>query len=70
VEFPEGKLTQRERQIIGLLGAGKSHKQAAAELGMAVRTVETHRAKIMLNGFEFLPQLIHYALRNGLIAPD
>jgi two-component system response regulator DctR len=48
VEFPEGKLTQRERQIIGLLGAGKSHKQAAAELGMAVRTVETHRAKIML----------------------
>jgi DNA-binding NarL/FixJ family response regulator len=70
VELPERKLTQRERQIIGLLGAGKSHKQAAAELGMAVRTVETHRAKIMLKlGLSSLPQLIQYALRNGFIAP-
>jgi DNA-binding CsgD family transcriptional regulator len=71
VELPERKLTQRERQVIGLLGAGKSHKRAAAELGMAVRTVETHRAKIMLKlGLSSLPQLIQYALRNGLIAPD
>jgi DNA-binding CsgD family transcriptional regulator len=54
----------------GLLGAGKSHKQTAAELGMAVRTVETHRAKIMLKlGLNSLPQLVQYALRNGLIAP-
>ena len=69
-EVSERKLTPRERQIIHLLGAGKSHKQTAAELGMAVRTVETHRAKIMLKlGLNSLPQLVQYALRNGLIAP-
>lgn len=69
-EVSERKLTPRERQIIRLLGAGKSHKQTAAELGMAVRTVETHRAKIMLKlGLNSLPQLVQYALRNGLIAP-
>jgi DNA-binding NarL/FixJ family response regulator len=74
-EFPaaegsERKLTPRERQITRLLGAGKSHKQTAAELGMAVRTVETHRAKIMLKlGLNSLSQLVQYALRNGLIAP-
>ena len=69
-ELSERKLTPRERQIIRLLGAGKSHKQTAAELGMAVRTVETHRAKIMLKlGLNSLSQLVQYALRNGLIAP-
>jgi DNA-binding NarL/FixJ family response regulator len=60
--------TQRELQIIRLLATGKSHKEVAAELGMAVRTVETHRAKIMLKlGLDSLPQLVQYALRNGLI---
>jgi DNA-binding NarL/FixJ family response regulator len=69
-EFSQRKLTERERQIIAQLGAGKSHKQTAAELGMAVRTVETHRAKIMLKlGLNSLPQLVQYAVRNGLIAP-
>ncbi len=69
-ELSERKLTPRERQIIRLLGAGKSHKQTAAELGMAVRTVETHRAKIMLKlGLNSLSQLVQYALCNGLIAP-
>ena len=69
-ELSARKLTQREQQIIRLLGAGKSHKQTAAELGMAVRTVETHRAKIMLKlGLNSLPQLVQCAVRKGLIAP-
>ena len=65
----ERKLTERELQIVRLLAAGKAHKEIAVELGMAVRTVETHRAKIMLKlGLNSLPQLVQYALRNGLIA--
>jgi len=67
-ELSERKLTPRERQIIRLLGAGKSHKQTAAELGMAVRTVETHRAKIMLKlGLHSLAELIHYAIRSKIV---
>jgi DNA-binding NarL/FixJ family response regulator len=68
-EPSERKPTQRESQIICLLVAGKTNKEIAVELGMAVRTVETHRAKIMLKlGLNSLPQLVQYAVRNGLIA--
>src|SRR6267154_15220 len=68
-ELSTRKPTERESEIIRLLAAGKANKEIAAELGMAVRTVETHRAKIMLKlGLHSLPQLVQYALRNGLIA--
>ena len=40
-------LTPRERETMELLVAGKLNKQVAAELNISVRTVESHRAKIM-----------------------
>jgi two-component system response regulator DctR len=39
-------LTQRERQVLDLLLAGKLNKQIADELGIAMRTVEVHRARV------------------------
>ena len=45
------------------------NKEIAALLGISVRTVETHRAKIMLKlGLHSLAELIHYAIRHGIIA--
>jgi len=67
-ELSTRKPTERESEIIRLLAAGKANKEIAAELGMAVRTVETHRAKIMLKlGLHSLPQLVQYAVYTGLI---
>jgi DNA-binding NarL/FixJ family response regulator len=67
-ELSARKPTKRESEIICLLATGKANKEIAAELGMAVRTVETHRAKIMLKlGLHSLPQLVQYAVHNGLI---
>jgi two-component system, LuxR family, response regulator FixJ len=40
-------LTDRERQVMDLLVMGKLNKVVAADLGISVRTVETHRSKIM-----------------------
>lgn len=40
-------LTRRERQVLDLILAGKLNKQIAAELGIGIRTVETHRAQLM-----------------------
>lgn len=40
-------LTPRERETMDLLVAGKLNKQVAADLNISVRTVESHRAKIM-----------------------
>ena len=59
--------TSREVEIIRLLAGGKSNKEIAAELGITIRTVETHRAKIMLKlGLHSLTELIHYAIRHKI----
>jgi DNA-binding NarL/FixJ family response regulator len=41
-------LSTREMEIVKLLVNGNSNKQAAAILGLSTRTVESHRARIML----------------------
>lgn len=40
-------LSEREREVMNLLVAGKLNKQIAAELNISIRTVEAHRAKVM-----------------------
>jgi DNA-binding NarL/FixJ family response regulator len=70
----EGKLaspriTPRELEIVRLLAQGKSNKELSTQLGITVRTVETHRSKIMLKlGVHSLAELIHYAMRNEIIS--
>jgi DNA-binding NarL/FixJ family response regulator len=65
----EAQPSPREVEIIRLLAEGKANKQIAAELGITVRTVETHRANIMLKlGLHSLADLIHYAIRHGIAA--
>ena len=39
---PESSLTQRQRQILGLLRAGKVNKEIASELGIGIGTVKQH----------------------------
>jgi FixJ family two-component response regulator len=40
-------LTVRERQVLDLVVAGGSNRDIAAALGLGVKTIETHRAKLM-----------------------
>jgi DNA-binding NarL/FixJ family response regulator len=57
----------REVEIIQLLAEGKAIKEIAAMLRISVRTVETHRSKIMIKlGLHSLAELIHYAIRHGI----
>jgi len=62
-------LTTREREVLQLLGEGRSNKEAANILNLSLHTVETHRANIfqklnLHNGAE----LILYAIRKGVIS--
>lgn len=41
-------LTDREREVALLVAAGKLNKQVADELGIAIRTVEVHRARAFM----------------------
>jgi DNA-binding NarL/FixJ family response regulator len=64
------RLTPREMEIMGLLGNGKANKEIAAQLGIAVTTVETHRARIMHKlSLHSLADLIHYVLRHRISSP-
>jgi FixJ family two-component response regulator len=42
-----GSLTQRESEVLDGVLAGRSNKQIAADLGISVKTVEVHRARMM-----------------------
>jgi DNA-binding NarL/FixJ family response regulator len=69
MENSRARPTPREVQVIRLVAEGKANKEIAAELGITPRTVETHRAKIMLKlGMHSLAELIHYAIRNKIVA--
>lgn len=40
-------LSPRQREILAALGAGRTTKQIAGDLGISIKTVETHRARLM-----------------------
>ncbi len=65
----EGReLTAREREIVQLLAEGKRNKEAAAVLGISIKTVETHRATIMNKlGLDSFADLVRYAIRQKII---
>ena len=66
-EHAQVRPTRREVEIIRFLAQGKANKEIAAELGITIRTVETHRARIMLKlGLHSLAELIHYAIRHKI----
>jgi DNA-binding NarL/FixJ family response regulator len=67
---PRTVLTPSERQIVQLLAEGNTNKQIAAQLNIAVKTVETHRAHIMHKlGMHSVSEIVRYAVRNNLLPP-
>ncbi len=64
-------LTNREREVIQLLAEGKTTKQISSLLYVSVKTVETHRKKIMDKlGINSMAELTKYAIREGLTSLD
>jgi RNA polymerase sigma factor (sigma-70 family) len=58
-------LTQREREVLDLVVAGKLNKQIADELGISIKTVEVHRSRVMQKmGANSVAELVQFALKN------
>ena len=64
----DNPLTTREREIASLLAMGKSNKEVARALCISVRTVETHRRRILGKiGVNSLAELVLYAVRHKMV---
>jgi DNA-binding CsgD family transcriptional regulator len=64
--YPAG-LTRREAQVLGLLAAGRSNKEIAAELFLSERTVERHITNVYRKiGTHRRTEAMAFALRHGL----
>jgi DNA-binding NarL/FixJ family response regulator len=64
------RLTSREQEIVQLLAEGRSNKEVAASLGIATRTVESHRANIMSKlHLATFSELMRYAIRKKMVEP-
>ena len=62
-------LTPRERDILGLIVAGRSNKEIADVLGITSATTETHRKNLKKKlGIATTAGLIRYALDHGIVA--
>jgi DNA-binding NarL/FixJ family response regulator len=60
-------LSPRQREILTLLGQGKATKEIAAALDISVKTVETHRARMMeVLGVRRAGELLRLAMKHSL----
>jgi len=67
---PTSALTPREREILKLLAEGKTIKESAVVLEIAVKTAETHRTNIMRKlDLHSVSDLVRYAIRNRIVEP-
>jgi len=67
---PVEQLTHRQREILQLIAEGRTTKEIASILGVAVKTVESHRTQ-MMNRLDIhdIAGLVRYAIRVGLVEP-
>ncbi len=64
------RLTLRHREILQLIAESNSTKEIARKLEVSVKTVETHRVKLMCRlDIHDVAGLVRYAIRMGLVTP-
>jgi DNA-binding NarL/FixJ family response regulator len=66
-----GVLTDREREVLQMMTEGRSTKEVAGNLGVSIKTVETHRHNLMGKlGLHSVAELTKYAIREGITSVD
>ena len=63
-------LSSRELEVLQLLVEGMSTKQIASSLRLSIKTIESHRSRIMKKiDVNNIADLTRYAIREGIITP-
>ena len=69
-EPPSDPLSRRESEVIKLIAEGHTSKEIAAMLTISEKTVERHRANVLMKlGLRNKVDLTRYAIRRGLVTP-
>ncbi|MDH3626504.1 MAG: response regulator transcription factor [Acidobacteriota bacterium] len=64
-------LTRRQCEILQLIAEGNSTKEIAGMLDLGVKTVETHRSRLMDRlDIHDVAGLVRFAIRAGLVTPE
>lgn len=65
---PHASLSDREFQVFRMIASGRSISEIALELNLSVKTISTHKARIMLKmGLGNNTELLRYAIAHNLI---
>ena len=68
--LPHERLSNREFEVFCLLGSGKSVSDVARMLSLSVKTVSTHRTRILeKTGLRNNAEIVHYVIGQGLAQP-
>jgi DNA-binding CsgD family transcriptional regulator len=60
---PVDKLSDRELEVLQLLGKGLSTREIAGRLNLSIKTIETHRAHIKEKmGFKDANEMVNFAV--------
>ncbi|MGQ9673933.1 MAG: response regulator [Candidatus Aminicenantales bacterium] len=66
--MPHERLSDREYQVMCMIASGKAVKEIGRELNLSVKTISTHRARILQKmGMKNNAQLTHYAIKYKLV---
>jgi DNA-binding NarL/FixJ family response regulator len=66
--LPHEALSDREYQVLRMLGTGKTVSEIAVELALSVKTVSTYRARILEKmQLRTTAELMHYVIDHGLV---
>jgi DNA-binding NarL/FixJ family response regulator len=60
-------LSEREKQLLRLVAAGRRNKEIADQLAVSTKSVETYRSRVMKKlGCSSAADLVRYAIREGI----
>jgi DNA-binding NarL/FixJ family response regulator len=63
-------LSDREYQVLRMIGCGRTVSQIATSIGVSVKTISTYRARVLRKlGLTTNAEMMRYAMENGLAEP-